>query len=65
MGLSKREQDLVHLAVLCTTSERSVCQPGCSEKPGPLTLEERRLMEEHSTIGERILSNVEGYAEIA
>jgi HD-GYP domain-containing protein (c-di-GMP phosphodiesterase class II) len=38
---------------------------GLLEKPGPLTLEERRIMEEHSTIGERILSNVDGYAEIA
>jgi HD-GYP domain-containing protein (c-di-GMP phosphodiesterase class II) len=30
-----------------------------------LTLEERRQMEEHAAIGERILSNVEDYAEIA
>jgi len=35
------------------------------EKPGALTLEERRHMEEHSVIGERILRNVEDYAEIA
>ena len=38
---------------------------GLLEKPGPLTLEERRLMEAHSTIGERILANVDGYQEIA
>jgi HD-GYP domain-containing protein (c-di-GMP phosphodiesterase class II) len=38
---------------------------GLLEKPGALTLEERRHMEEHSAIGERILSKVENYAEIA
>jgi HD-GYP domain-containing protein (c-di-GMP phosphodiesterase class II) len=38
---------------------------GLLEKPGALTLEERRLMQEHSAIGERILANVEDYAEIA
>ena len=35
------------------------------DKPGPLTLEERRRMEEHSAIGERILAKVEAYGEIA
>src|SRR5439155_2154054 len=34
-------------------------------KPGALTLDERRQMEEHSVIGERILTKVDDYAEIA
>ena len=38
---------------------------GLLEKPGALTLEERRQMEEHSVIAERILTNVDDYAEIA
>jgi HD-GYP domain-containing protein (c-di-GMP phosphodiesterase class II) len=38
---------------------------GLLEKPGPLSLEERRQMEEHSVIGERILAKVEDYEEIA
>jgi putative nucleotidyltransferase with HDIG domain len=38
---------------------------GLLEKPGALTLEERRLMQEHSAIGERILRNVDTYADIA
>jgi HD-GYP domain-containing protein (c-di-GMP phosphodiesterase class II) len=38
---------------------------GLLEKPGALTLDERRQMEEHPAIGERILSKVEDYAEIA
>jgi HD-GYP domain-containing protein (c-di-GMP phosphodiesterase class II) len=38
---------------------------GILEKTGPLTLEERRAMEEHSVIGERILSNVDQYGELA
>jgi HD-GYP domain-containing protein (c-di-GMP phosphodiesterase class II) len=39
--------------------------PGLLEKPGALTLEERRQMEQHSVIGERILKNVDDYSEIA
>src|SRR6185437_17138618 len=38
---------------------------GLLEKPGALTLDERREMQRHSEIGERILSKVETYAEIA
>jgi HD-GYP domain-containing protein (c-di-GMP phosphodiesterase class II) len=38
---------------------------GLLEKPGALSLEERRQMEQHSVIGERILRNVSDYAEIA
>ena len=36
--------------------------PGLLEKPGPLTLDERRVMEQHSEIGERILRQVENYS---
>jgi HD-GYP domain-containing protein (c-di-GMP phosphodiesterase class II) len=39
--------------------------PGLLEKPGPLTLDERRQMEEHPAVGERILGKVETYADIA
>jgi HD-GYP domain-containing protein (c-di-GMP phosphodiesterase class II) len=39
--------------------------PGLLEKPGALTLDERRQMQEHSAIGERILSRVETYPEVA
>lgn len=34
-------------------------------KEGPLTLEERRLMQEHSAIGESILKKVDLYADVA
>src|SRR5207247_5431800 len=39
--------------------------PGLLEKPGALTLEERRQMQEHSAIGERILAHVDQYSEIS
>jgi putative nucleotidyltransferase with HDIG domain len=65
MGLSKWEQDLVHLCGLVHDIGKVGLPAGLLEKPGPLTLDERRLMEEHAIIGERILSNVEDYAEIA
>jgi putative nucleotidyltransferase with HDIG domain len=65
IGLSPDEQRLAHLAGLVHDIGKVGLPPGLLEKPGPLTLEERRIMEEHSAIGERILGKVEGYSEIA
>ena len=65
IGLSPDDQRLAHLAGLVHDVGKVGLPPGLLEKPGPLTLEERRIMEEHSAIGERILGKVEGYAEIA
>jgi putative nucleotidyltransferase with HDIG domain len=65
MGLSEDEQDLVHLCGLVHDIGKIGLPAGLLEKPGPLTLEERRQMEKHSEIGERILRNVDDYSEIA
>jgi putative nucleotidyltransferase with HDIG domain len=65
MGLSEDDQRLAHLCGLVHDIGKIGLAPGLLEKPGALTLEERRQMEEHSAIGERILRNVEDYAEIA
>jgi putative nucleotidyltransferase with HDIG domain len=65
MGLSEHDQRLAHLCGLVHDIGKIGLSPGLLEKPGALTLEERRQMEEHSGIGERILRNVEDYAEIA
>ena len=65
MGLSEEEQGLVHLCGLVHDIGKIGLPPGLLEKPGALTLEERRQMEEHAAIGERILSKVDDYAEIA
>jgi putative nucleotidyltransferase with HDIG domain len=65
MGLSKRHQDLAHLCGLVHDIGKIGLPPGLLEKPGALTLEERRLMERHSVIGERILEKVDNYAEVA
>jgi putative nucleotidyltransferase with HDIG domain len=65
LGLSEEEQRLVHVCGLVHDIGKVGLPPGLLEKPGALTLEERRQMEEHPKIGERILSKVEDYAEIA
>jgi putative nucleotidyltransferase with HDIG domain len=65
IGLPPEHQRLAHLAGLVHDIGKVGLPPGLLEKPGPLTLEERRIMEEHSAIGERILGKVEGYTEIA
>jgi putative nucleotidyltransferase with HDIG domain len=65
MGLSDEQQELVHLCGLVHDIGKIGLPAGLLEKPGPLTLEERRQMEQHSAIGERILRNVDDYSEIA
>ena len=65
MGLSEDQVKLAHLCGLVHDIGKVGLPPGLLEKPGALTLEERRQMEEHSVIGERILAKVDDYAEIA
>jgi putative nucleotidyltransferase with HDIG domain len=65
LGLTEDEQRLAHLAGMVHDIGKIGVLGGILEKPGPLTLQERRLMEQHSVIGERILAKVEAYAEIA
>jgi putative nucleotidyltransferase with HDIG domain len=65
MGLSAEDQQLAHLCGLVHDIGKVGLPSGLLEKAGALTLEERRQMETHPTIGERILRKVEDYAEIA
>jgi putative nucleotidyltransferase with HDIG domain len=65
MGLSEDDQRLVHVCGLVHDIGKVGLAPGLLEKAGALTLEERRQMEQHPVIGERILSKVEDYADIA
>jgi putative nucleotidyltransferase with HDIG domain len=65
LGLSEEQQQLAHLCGLVHDIGKVGLPAGLLEKPGKLTLEERRRMEEHSVIGERILAKVDDYAEIA
>lgn len=65
LGLSEDEQNLAHLCGLVHDIGKVGLPAGLLEKTGPLSLDERRRMEDHSAIGERILSKVEDYAEIA
>ena len=65
MGLSEADQRLAHLCGLVHDIGKIGLPPGLLEKPGALTLDERRQMERHSEIGERILAKVDDYGEIA
>src|SRR5262249_50868823 len=65
MGLSSDQQQLVHVAGLVHDIGKIGLPPGLLEKPGALTLDERREMQRHAEIGERILANVATYSEIA
>jgi len=65
MGLHEDERQLAHLCGLVHDIGKIGLPAGLLEKPGALTLEERRQMQEHSAIGERILAKVDDYAEIA
>ncbi len=65
MGLSQETRDLAYLCGLVHDIGKIGLPAGLLEKPGALTLDERRQMQEHSAIGERILAHVDEYAEIA
>jgi len=65
MGLGIETEELAHLCGLVHDIGKIGLPPGLLEKPGALTLEERREMQRHSEIGERILANVDTYSEIA
>jgi HD-GYP domain-containing protein (c-di-GMP phosphodiesterase class II) len=65
MGLSAEVQAHAYLCGLVHDIGKIGLPPGLLEKPGALTLEERREMQEHSAIGERILAYVDQYSEIA
>jgi putative nucleotidyltransferase with HDIG domain len=65
LGLTDQQQGLAHLCGLVHDIGKIGLQAGLLEKPGPLSPEERRQMEEHVVIGERILAKVNDYSEIA
>ena len=65
MGLPAETCDQAYLCGLVHDIGKIGLPPGLLEKPGALTLEERRQMQEHSAIGERILAHVDEYSEIA
>jgi putative nucleotidyltransferase with HDIG domain len=65
MGMDPIQQELAHLCGLVHDIGKIGLPAGLLEKPGALTLDERREMQRHSEIGEGILANVDTYAEIA
>lgn len=65
MGLSAEEQQLAYVCGLVHDVGKIGLPPGLLDKPGALTLEERRQMQLHSEIGEGILAKVDDYGDIA
>jgi putative nucleotidyltransferase with HDIG domain len=65
MGLSPGDQQLAYVCGLVHDIGKIGLPPGLLDKPGALTLEERRQMQLHSEIGEGILRKLDDYGEIA
>ena len=65
LGRNAAEQRLAYICGLVHDIGKVGLPAGLLEKPGPLSLEERRQMEQHPAIGERILANVSDYEQIA
>ena len=65
MGLPIEECDRAFLCGLVHDIGKVGLPPSLLGKDGPLTLDERRQMQEHSVIGERILREVAEYDDIA
>ena len=65
MSLSREEVERAFLCGLVHDIGKVGLPPSLLGKEGPLTLEERRRMQEHSVIGERILREVAAYDDIA
>jgi putative nucleotidyltransferase with HDIG domain len=65
LGLPEETRRLAHLCGLVHDIGKIGLPPGLLEKPGALTLEERKTMETHSEIGEAILAKVDDNPDIA
>lgn len=65
MGLSREDQERAYLCGLVHDIGKIGLPATLLNKEGRLTLEERREMEKHSEIGERILEKVDAYADVA
>jgi putative nucleotidyltransferase with HDIG domain len=65
MGLGSNEQERVYLCGLVHDIGKIGLPSSVLNKEGLLTLEERRQMEKHSEIGERILEKVAAYSDVA
>ena len=65
MGLDEHYRQLAHLCGMVHDIGKIGLAAGLLEKPGALTLDERREMQSHAAIGETILAKVDTYAEIA
>ncbi len=65
LGLTEEETERAYLCGLVHDIGKIGLPATLLNKEGRLTLEERREMEKHSEIGERILSKVEAYEDVA
>jgi putative nucleotidyltransferase with HDIG domain len=65
LGLNEAEQQLAHIGGLLHDIGKAGLPRGLFDKPGAFTLAERRVMETHSEIGERILAKFDDTAVTA
>ena len=65
LGLTPQEQQLAYVCGLVHDVGKIGLPPGLLDKPSSLTLDERRQMQLHPGIGEKILAKVDDYGDIA
>lgn len=65
MRLGQDQQQLAYVCGLVHDIGKIGLPPGLLDKPGALTLDERRQMQMHAEIGEGILAKVDDYGDIA
>jgi putative nucleotidyltransferase with HDIG domain len=63
LGLERAQLDTLHRGALLHDIGKIGTPTSILNKPGPLTEEERRIVQEHTTVGARILAPIGAFAE--
>ncbi|MEA2169097.1 MAG: hypothetical protein QOF76_2397 [Solirubrobacteraceae bacterium] len=65
MGLSERDQEVIHIAALFHDIGKFVFPDSILKADRRLTLEEREIVNSHSAVGADLIAGIEGYGRVA